>query len=155
LQRAQIFYISSDGFHVQFRLEEMKHSQPITYARAKGMRNEQTEAERKLWGALRNRRLCDLKFYRQVPIGPYIVDFICHEHGVVVELDGATHSKDSEIVHDEKRARFLQTFGLVVHRVWNSEIHGHFEDAVNGIYAVVTEQPKKDRRDMKWLPQAK
>ena len=133
----------------------MKHSQPITYARAKGMRNDPTEAERKLWGALRNRRLCDLKFYRQVPIGPYIVDFICHDHGVVVELDGVTHSEDSEIVHDEKRSRYLQSLGLVVHRVWNTDIYCHFADAVDGIYAVVTEQPKKERHEMRWLPRRK
>jgi very-short-patch-repair endonuclease len=133
----------------------MKHSLPITYTRAKGMRNGPTEAERKLWGALRNRRLCDLKFYRQVPIGPYIVDFICHEHGVVIELDGVTHSEDVEVVRDEKRSSYLQSLGLFVHRVWNSEVHGHFEYAVDGIYAVVTEQPKKERHEMRWLPRSK
>ena len=134
---------------------DMKYSQPLTYARAKHMRHDPTAAERKLWGALRNRRLGDLKFHRQVPVGPYIVDFICHEHGVVIELDGATHSEDQEICYDERRSRFLQSLGLIVHRVWNSEVHSHLDDAVNGIYAVVTEQPKKARNEMKWLPAPK
>ncbi len=111
--------------------------------------------ERKLWGALRNRRLGGLKFHRQVPIGPFIVDFICHAHGVVVEVDGATHSQDFEIARDEKRTRFLQSFGLLVHRVWASEIHAHFNDAVDGIYAVVMEQAEKERKDMRWLPDGK
>jgi very-short-patch-repair endonuclease len=133
----------------------MKHSQPLTYIRAKRMRGEPTETERKLWGALRNRRLGGLKFHRQVPIGPFIVDFICHAHGVVVEVDGATHGEDFEIVRDEKRSRFLQSLGLVVHRVWSSDIHAHFNDAVDGIYAVVVEQAEKERVEMRWLPERK
>ena len=134
---------------------DMKYSQPLTYARAKHMRHDPTAAERKLWGALRNRRLGDLKFHRQVPVGPYIVDFICHEHGVVIELDGATHSEDHEICYDERRSTFLQSLGLIVHRVWNSEIHVDFSNAVDGIYAIVTEQPKKERTELKWLPAPK
>jgi very-short-patch-repair endonuclease len=133
----------------------MKYSQPLAYIRAKRMRGEPTETERKLWGALRNRRLGGLKFHRQVPIGPYIVDFICHAHGVVVEVDGATHGEDFEIARDEKRSRFLQSLGLVVHRVWASEIHAHFNDAVDGIYAVVVEQAEKERVEMRWLPERK
>jgi very-short-patch-repair endonuclease len=133
----------------------MQPSRPLTYIRAKRMRHDPTETERKLWGALRNRRLGGLKFHRQVPIGPFIVDFICHAHGVVVEVDGATHSEDLEMAHDEKRTKFLQSLGLVVHRVWNSEIHAHFNDAVDGIYAVVTEQAEKVRKDMRWLPDVK
>ena len=133
----------------------MKHSPPITYVRAKRMRHDPTETERKLWVALRNRRLGGFKFHRQVPIGPFIVDFICHAHGVVVEVDGVTHSEDFEIARDEKRSRFFHSLGLVVHRVWGSDIHAHFNDAVEGIYAVVTEQAEKERRDMRWLPELK
>ena len=129
----------------------MKHSHPVTYIRAKRMRHDPTETERKLWGALRNRRLGGLKFYRQFPVGPYIVDFICHGHGVVVEVDGATHGEDAEIAHDEKRSRFLHALGLVVHRVWSSEIYEHFNAAVDGIYAVVMEQAAREREDMRWI----
>jgi very-short-patch-repair endonuclease len=93
-----------------------------------------------------------LKFYRQVPVGPYIVDFICHEFGVVVEVDGATHSEDAEIEYDLQRRNYLESLGLIVHHVWNSEIYAHFEDAVDGIFAVVEAQEKKQRRSMIWLP---
>jgi len=95
---------------------------PLTYARAKRMRSSPTEAERKLWGALRNRGLGGFKFYRQVPIGPYIVDFINHEFGVVIEVDGATHGEVVEIEQDAKRTRFLREQGLVVHRADNIDV---------------------------------
>jgi very-short-patch-repair endonuclease len=130
----------------------MKPSSTLTYTRAMRMRHQPTDAERKLWGALRNRTLGGLKFYRQVPIGPYIVDFICHEYGVVVELDGATHGDDPEIARDERRTQYLESLGLVVHRTLNNEIYNHKGAALDGIYAVVTEQPKKEAHEMRWLP---
>jgi very-short-patch-repair endonuclease len=111
----------------------MKHSNPITYLRAKRMRSDATDAERKLWGALRNRRLGGLKFYRQVPIGPYIVDFLSHEYGVVIELDGATHGEDAEIEYDRQRSRYLEKQGLMVHRVLNSEVYCNLDAALDGI----------------------
>jgi very-short-patch-repair endonuclease len=116
---------------------------PLTYARAKRLRSEQTNAEVKLWGALRNRRLAGFKFSRQMPIGPYIVDFICREHGVVIELDGATHGDDHEVVHDEKRTRFLNSTGLIVYRINNLEVYQNIRDVLDGIHAVVTERVAK------------
>jgi very-short-patch-repair endonuclease len=121
----------------------MQHSSPLTYARAKRMRREPTEAERRLWGALRGKRLGGLKFYRQVPIGPYIVDFINHKHGVVVEVDGVTHGDDHEVEHDNQRTAFLEATGLLVHRVDNLAVYHHFDDVLDGIYAVVTERSPK------------
>jgi very-short-patch-repair endonuclease len=147
-----LFSNNSDGFLVLLRLRQMEYSKPIAYVRAKRMRGAPTDAEQKLWGALRGRRLGGLKFYRQVPVGPYIVDFICHEYGVVVEVDGATHSEDAAIKYDLQRNSYLEALGLFVHHVWSSEIYAHFEDAVGGIFAVVKAQEKKERRAMKWLP---
>jgi very-short-patch-repair endonuclease len=97
----------------------MKASSPLTYVRAKRMRSEPTEAELRLWGGLRGRRLGGLKFYRQKPMGPYIVDFINQEHCVVVEVDGATHGDDAA-AHDARRTAFLAEHGYVVHRsiIW-------------------------------------
>ena len=71
----------------RFTICALMNPTPLTYARAKRMRREPTAAEAKLWGALRNRSLGGFKFYRQVPIGPYIVDFINYEWGVVVEVN--------------------------------------------------------------------
>lgn len=101
------------------------------------MRREPTEAERKLWGALRNRRLGGFKFYRQVPIGPYIVDFINHEFGVVVEVDGVTHGEDHAVRNDVKRTSYLNSLGLVVHRVNNLEVFQQTESILGGILAVI------------------
>jgi len=61
--------------------------------RARAMRRTLTNAERRLWHALRDRRMQSIKFRRQAPIGPYIVDFLCIEHRLVVEADGSRHAK--------------------------------------------------------------
>ena len=116
---------------------------PLTYARAKRMRREPTEAERKLWGALRNRSLGGFKFYRQVPIGPYIVDFINHEFGVVIEVDGATHGSVEELAHDQRRTSYLEAQGLRVHRVLNADVFTSMQDVCDGVLIVLTERGAK------------
>lgn len=65
-----------------------KRQNPVTTQRARELRARQTKAESLLWQVLRGRRLCGLKFRRQFPIEPWIVDFACVEHKLVVELDG-------------------------------------------------------------------
>ncbi len=72
----------------------MRNDIPISAKpRARAMRREPTEAERKLWYALRDRRIQTLKFRRQSPVGPYIVDFLCAAHRLVVEADGSQHAE--------------------------------------------------------------
>ena len=114
-------------------------SSPVIFARAKHMRREPTKAEAKLWGALRNRRLGGLKFYRQVPIGPYVVDFVNKELGFVVEVDGATHGDELAVRHDQKRKVFLATKGLFIHRVDNAQIFSNIGSVLDGIHAVLHE----------------
>jgi very-short-patch-repair endonuclease len=116
------------------------------------MRQAPVDAERKLWGALRNRTLGGLKFYRQVPIGSYVVDFICHERGIVVELDGGTHSEDAEIARDARRSVYLEALGLEVHRVLNSEVYNRIGAALDGICASASARPVFAREVMCWLP---
>ena len=117
---------------------------PLTYARAKRMRREMTGAEKKLWGVLRNRKLGGFKFYRQVPVGPYIVDFINHEWDVVVEVDGATHGDVDEIAHDERRTAFLQSKGLQVHRAGNLDVYENLIGVCDGILMVLQERAARD-----------
>ena len=117
---------------------------PLTYARAKRMRREPTAAEAKLWGALRDRSLGGFRFYRQVPVGPYIVDFINHEWGVVVEVDGATHGDADEVARDERRTAFLQAKGLYVHRVWNADVFENMVGVCDGILIVLQERVARD-----------
>jgi len=89
---------------------------------ARDLRRSQTDAERKLWFLLRDRRLSAFKFRRQHPIGPFIVDFGCTKTGVVVELDGGQHAGDRRA--DEKRSAFLENQGYRVLRFWNNKLLG-------------------------------
>jgi very-short-patch-repair endonuclease len=88
-------------------------------ARARALRVDDTEPEYRFWGELRGRRLNGYKFVRQVPLGPYIVDFLCRERYLVVELDGAQHSESR---HDMVRDQWLNAQGYSVLRLWNHEI---------------------------------
>jgi very-short-patch-repair endonuclease len=98
--------------------------------RAKSMRTEMTDAERALWLQLRAHRLDGLKFRRQTPIGRYIVDFVCHEQRLVVELDGGQHA-DSQ--RDVTRDRWLESKGYRVLRFWNSDVFQNREGVLETI----------------------
>jgi very-short-patch-repair endonuclease len=78
-----------------------------------------TDAERKLWFSLRAHRLNGLAFRRQTPIGPFIVDFVCHEKGLIVEVDGGQHAESKS---DAQRDRWLLSKGYRVLRFWNSDV---------------------------------
>ena len=88
---------------------------------AKALRKSETLPETKLWEQLRNRQLGNFKFRRQAPIGKYIVDFVCPEKMLVVELDGWTHSTREELAHDKRRTAFLNEAGYRVMRITNIE----------------------------------
>jgi very-short-patch-repair endonuclease len=87
--------------------------------RAKSMRSKMTDAERALWIRLRAHRLDGLRFRRQTPIGQYIVDFVCHEQRLVIELDGSQHAESQ---HDIRRDLWLESKGYRVLRFWNSDV---------------------------------
>ncbi|TMG75189.1 MAG: endonuclease domain-containing protein [Betaproteobacteria bacterium] len=86
---------------------------------ARSLRKNQTDAERKLWRRLRARELCGFKFRRQYPIAPYIVDFICVEKRLIVEVDGGQHTAMSEA--DRARTRFLNDRGYRVLTFWDND----------------------------------
>jgi very-short-patch-repair endonuclease len=87
--------------------------------RARAMRAAMTESETQLWRVLRDRRLQGLKFRRQVPIGSYIVDFLCIEKMLVVEADGSQHGDSA---YDQRRDAWLEAQGYKVVRFWNLDI---------------------------------
>jgi 2-isopropylmalate synthase len=93
---------------------------PVILDRARQMRREMTDAERKLWRILRNRAFAGVKFRRQFPIGNYIADFCCHEHRLIVELDGGQHAEQEAA--DALRSRFLAAEGFRVLRFWNEQV---------------------------------
>jgi very-short-patch-repair endonuclease len=101
-------------------------------ARARAMRRAPTEAELRLWRLLRDRRLNGLKFRRQVPIGPYIVDFLCISAQLIVEADGSQHG---ESIRDERRDAFLARQGWAMLRLWNHDIQRNRESVIDTILA--------------------
>ena len=96
------------------------HPVPISAkASARAMRKAPTEAERALWRILRSRRLAAMKWRRQVPLGPFIADFVSFEHRLIVECDGAQHAENPR---DAARDAWLRAQGFAVQRFWNHEI---------------------------------
>ena len=89
-------------------------------ANARQLRRKATDAERVLWKHLRMRQLGACKFRRQQPIGPYVVDFICFEQNLIIELDGGQHIDQAE--YDAKRSVWLKERGYRVLRYWNHEV---------------------------------
>ena len=91
---------------------------------AKSMRHTATDAEYLKWEILCAKRFMHLKFRRQHVIQPYIMDFQCHEIGLVIELDGSQHGKDDRKEYDAERTKFLEALGLTVVRYWNHDVLG-------------------------------
>lgn len=87
---------------------------------AKSMRSTQTPAEERLWYFLRAHRFLGLEFKRQKPLGPYIVDFVCMERGLVIELDGGQHG--DQVAYDRERDAWLAGQGFTVLRSWNHDV---------------------------------
>ena len=87
---------------------------------ARKLRRENTVAEEKLWGCVRNRQLGGFKFRRQFPLGPFFVDFCCLEKRLVIEVDGQQHADITD--QDNNRTRFLSEKGFRVLRFWNAEV---------------------------------
>lgn len=110
---------------------ERARAKRVSQGRAKGLRNNQTNAERRLWYHLRAHRFFGLKFKRQKPIGSFIVDFICMEQSLVVEVDGGQHSERSS--YDAKRDRWLQSQGWTILRFWNDEVLKETESVLESI----------------------
>jgi len=88
--------------------------------RARSLRKRQTDAERLLWFKLRSRQLAGYKFRRQQTMGVYIVDFICLEAKLIIELDGGQHG--TQLEYDAKRSGYLNRLGFKVLRFWNNDV---------------------------------
>ena len=105
--------------------------------RARQLRWAQTDAERKLWSRISNRQMAGYKFVRQEPLGPYIADFVCREHRIVVELDGSQHAESQ---HDAARDAYLASLGYQVLRFWNAEVFNALESVLDTILARIEER---------------
>ena len=104
--------------------------------RARELRRDSTLAESAFWHAIRNRELGGFKFRRQQPIGPYIVDFICHDAKLVVELDGGQHA----VVDETARTNRIQAEGYRVVRFWNNEILDNLDGVLETLLIRLSER---------------
>ena len=100
----------------------------------KSMRRDPTDAEFRLWFHLKRHSLNGFKFTRQIAIGNYIVDFVCREQFLIIELDGEQHAEND---YDDKRTRELNAFGYSVLRFWNHEVLQETEAVLDTILAVL------------------
>jgi len=106
--------------------------------RARTLRQNETDAEHKLWNALRGRRLGAAKFVRQYPVGRYVADFVCREKMLIVEVDGGQHA-DSE--QDAVRTQYLNARGYSVLRLWNNEVLQNLSGCLEALEAVLLGNP--------------
>ncbi len=111
---------------------------PLATSRARSMRREMTDAERKLWFLLRSRRLGGAKFRRQAPVGPFIADFVCLSHKLIVEADGGQHFA-SDI--DTRRDRWLAQEGYVIARYANCDILANPDGVLTDLAAKLSIPP--------------
>ena len=106
---------------------------PSLKQRSRQLRENMTDAERYLWAKLRKEQLKGCHFYRQKPIGDYIVDFFCPRVKLVVEVDGSQHSSEEIAGYDRIRDDYMSSLGLRVLRFTNAEVLGHIEGVVESI----------------------
>jgi very-short-patch-repair endonuclease len=111
-----------------------KHPVDGARARSRFLRQNMTEAERRIWQILRSRQMNGYRFRRQVPIGRYIADFVCHEARLIVEIDGGQHDRSSP--QEAERSGFLQNEGYRILRFWNNDVLANLE----GVHAIITEE---------------
>ncbi len=114
---------------------------PLLLDRARRMRRQPTEAESRLWRHLRNRQIKDIKFARQVPIGPYIADFVARSVKLVIEVDGHTHTDQAR---DDRRTAWLNEQEYLVIRFSNLDIIGDIDGVCQTISAALAAAPHPD-----------
>ncbi|PBC00462.1 DUF559 domain-containing protein [Mesorhizobium sp. WSM3860] len=110
-------------------------------ARARELRLGDNQAEATLWNELKAKKLGGYKFVRQMPIGPYFVDFACRSKKLIVELDGSQHAESS---YDRRRDEFMRGEGFSVLRFWNFDVLKNTRSVCETILAVLEGQLAED-----------
>jgi very-short-patch-repair endonuclease len=106
--------------------------------RAQKLRRNPTKAELRLWKLLRRQQILGCRFRRQVPIGPYVADFACYSHRVIIEVDGGQHAMEAD--KDLQRTRWLESQKFRVLRFWNNDVLANPEGVRVVIERVLAEQ---------------
>ena len=117
----------------------------LTYApklrtNARILRQSMTDAEHRLWSHLRRKQLLNVQFYRQKPIGFYIVDFYAHVPKLAIELDGSQHFEEKQKNYDVKRTLFLENQGIKVLRFNNLDVVTSIDAVLSVIFEVLQER---------------
>ena len=107
---------------------------------ARYLRKNMTESERELWFRLRCKQLLGVQFYRQKPIGDFIVDFFAPKAKLVVEVDGSQHAEEDQKRRDKQRDDYLATRGIKVLRFNSREVLNHTDSVVSSIYRSIRER---------------
>ena len=107
---------------------------------ARYLRKNMTESERELWFRLRGKQLLGVQFYRQKPIGDFIVDFFAPKAKLVVEVDGSQHAEEDQKRKDKQRDDYLATRGIKVLRFNSREVLNHTDSVVSSIYRSIRER---------------
>jgi very-short-patch-repair endonuclease len=102
---------------------------------ARELRSNLTDAERRRWQKLKRRQIAGVKFRRQQPIGHFIVDFVCFERRVIVEVDGGQHAE--QLHYDQQRTRWLEAQGYRVLRYWNNDVLANTEAVAQAVLDAV------------------
>ena len=100
-----------------------------------------SETEWKLWQALRGGQIDGYRFRRQHPIGVVVVDFVCLEKRLIIEVDGDEHGEPAQIAHDAGRTEWLESRGYRVLRFWTHEISGSLDSVLDIIWVALREMP--------------
>ena len=109
--------------------------------RARHLRKNPTDAERALWSILRQRQVPGHRFRRQAPVGPYIVDFVCFENKLVIEVDGGQHAEQAD--YDDARTAWLESQGLRVLRFWNNQVLQEMDAVREAVWLEVGRGPRQ------------
>ena len=119
--------------------------------KARQLREHSTDAEKLLWHHLRNRRLNGWKFRRQFPVGKYIVDFVCQELKLIIEIDGGQHA--DQITYDLERTRILNSKRYQVVRYWNNEVLGNTTSVLESLTLTLARRRTAQReRELEYTP---
>jgi type I restriction enzyme S subunit len=116
-----------------------QHTSPLQQQHAHELRRNQTPHEQALWQQLRGKRFAGCKFRRQQPLGPYIVDFVCFDKRLIIELDGSQHTDQQD--YDAARDGWLRSQGFRVLRFWNNQWQAQPESVLDAIYVALQQKP--------------
>ena len=121
----------------------MREASPTRIGRARRLRVDATDAERRLWYRLRSRQIGGAKFVRQDPIGPYVADFVCRELKLIIEVDGGQHATDKR---DAVRDEWLSDRGYRVLRFWNNDVLANTDGVLESIAAALSDAANAQNR---------